>query len=36
MITLLPLGALGLWAILATVQAIRTDDYRRLPDRQRY
>ena len=33
MIALLSLGALALWAALATVQAIATDDYRRLPDR---
>jgi len=33
MIALLSLAAVSLWAVLATVQAIRTDDYRRLPDR---
>jgi hypothetical protein len=33
MIALLSLGALALWACLATARAIATDDYRRLPDR---
>jgi len=32
-IALLSLGALGTWAVIATLEAIRTDDYRRLPDR---
>ena len=33
MIALVSLVALSLWAALATAQAIRTDDYRRIPDR---
>jgi hypothetical protein len=33
MSALIGVASLGLWAVLAAVQAIRTDDYRRLPDR---
>jgi hypothetical protein len=32
-IALLSLGALCGWGVLATLEAIRTDDHRRLPDR---
>ncbi len=33
MIALLSLASLALWAALATLRAIATDDYRRLPTR---
>ncbi len=33
MIGLLALGGICVWAIIATIEAVRTDGYHRVPDR---
>jgi hypothetical protein len=33
MIGLLAFGGIALWAIVATIEAVRTDGYRRIADR---